>query len=356
MKKIFLLPLALFAFVACNDDDSGYVAPIEQISEGTLLGTPEAPLGLGGSNQQNAVYVDLSGEDVIPLSRGSWDLGFYSGSSNRVVINGAVAMAAKKLETTDITAVQQQDLTVAVGTFQASNMAFVDSPTGDLNATVFGDIAASEAEASVYLVNLGNKIPTTPADLGSVNTAGTPRGWKKVKIWATTTGYTMQYANLDATTAQTVNIVKDPLYNFTLFSLEAGALAAAEPQAAEWDLKFTTFTNEVFQGGASAGAYFFSDYVVTNTRGGVTSVAIDGDAAAYNAFNLAAFNSGNHQLSNDQRAIGEHWRDVFTRTTFEDVFFVVKDAAGNLYKIRFLAMVSAEGERGFPSFQYALLQ
>jgi HmuY protein len=356
MKKLFLLPLAALAFTACSDDEGGYVEPIEQISEGTVLGTAETPLGLGGSNQQNAVYVDLSGETTYPVARNSWDLGFYSGSTPRVVINGALAMAAKKLETTDITLVQEVDATVAVGTFQAENMAYVDNPTGELTGTVFGDIATSEATASVYLVNLGNSVPTTPASAGSVNTAGTPRGWKKVKVWASATAYTVQFADLDATTAQTVTLTKDTLYNFTFLSLTSGTTVAVEPQAADWDLSFTTFTNEVFQETASAGAYFYSDYVVSNTKGGVTAVAIDGNADAYNALTLSSFNSGGYVLSTDQRAIGEHWRDVFTRTTYEDVFFVVKDPAGNLYKIRFLSMLSADGERGFPSFQYALLQ
>ena len=58
----------------------------------------------------------------------------------------------------------------------------------------------------------------------------------------------------------------------------------------------------------------------------------------------------------DQRAIGADWRDVITRVVFNDVFFVLKDASGNYYKIKFISLLNANGERGYPVFQYALLK
>lgn len=356
MKKALLVCMVLFGIIACNVQDDGYVEPIEQVSQGTILGTEEQPLGIGGPNQQNAVYVDLSTETAVAAPRDAWDLGFYCGEGNRIVLNGSLGMAVKKLATTDITLTQQTDSNVSVGTFNPINMAYVDNPSGTLDDTAFGAVATTEATASVYLVNQGFTVPTAIPTAGSVNVAGPLRGWKKVKIWATETGYTVQYADLNATTVQTVTVVKDPQYNFVFLNLFTGQTVAAEPPAADWDLHFSTFTNEVFEGTVSAGAYFYSDYIVTNTKAGVTAVAVSGDSAAYNAFNLAAFNSGDYELSTDQRAIGEHWRDVFTRTTFDDIFFVVRDADGILYKIRFIAMLNSAGERGFPSFQYALLQ
>ena len=356
MKKLFILSLSLLALASCSDDDSSVSGP-EPISEGTVFGDAANPLGIGGPNQQNQVYVDLSGEDAAPTARDSWELGFYSGNDFRVVLNNSLGMAVKRLGTSDITAPVTEDPSVAVGTFQSSNMAYVDNPTGEFSNTAFGAIAADEASAEVYLVNLGFSIPTTMPDPGSANTAGPIRGWKKVKVWKDGDGYKLQHADIDATTATTVTITKDPAYNHVFFSLVNGATVTVEPQKDQWDLNFTTFTNEVFDNdGVSAGAYFYSDFIVINKKGGVSAVMVEGDTAAYQAMTLASFQAGGHMLDTDQRAIGDKWRNVFDKAVYDDVFFVVKDAAGNHYKVKFISMLNADGHRGFPMFQYTLLQ
>ena len=58
----------------------------------------------------------------------------------------------------------------------------------------------------------------------------------------------------------------------------------------------------------------------------------------------------------DQRAIGSSWRDVFDGITVDGVFYIVKDTDGNFYKLQFLALTNAAGERGYPEFVYSLLQ
>jgi hypothetical protein len=354
-KKFFALTLAMISLVACSDDDNN-TAPvvIETPSVGAIFGTTENPLNVGGPNQQNQVYVDLSGEDATPVGRASWDLGFYSGSEARVVINGSVKVAVKQLATSNIDEVQVEDETVAVGTFDATNMAYIDNPTGELSGTAFGAIATSEATAKVYLVNLGNAVPTVAPATGSANVSGEARGWRKVKVWTSGNAYKLQYANLDATTHTEVTINKDAEYNHTFFSLTTNNVVTVEPKKDKWDLNFTTFTNEVFMGAASYGAYFYSDYIVTNTKAGVTSYKVDGDDAAYEAFDLT--DVATVSFSTDQRAIGANWRNVTPVQLYDNVFFIVKDGSGNVYKVKFISMLNTAGERGFPTFQYSLLQ
>jgi HmuY protein len=354
MKKVFLLALAFLAF-ACGDDSS-HVAPIEQISEGTVFGTAAHPLNIGGPNQQNQVYVDLSGENTTQVARNSWDLGFYSGNDFRVVINGSLKMAIKQLETTDISLPQEEDQMVAVGTFDAGNMNYIDHPNGELAQTAFRTLATSEATAKVYLVNLGSQVPNTMPDPGVSLVAGDPRGWKKVKVWRDGDRYKLQYADLESQTATEVSIAKNAAYNHVFFSLTTGATVQAEPEKDKWDMNFTTFTNEVFEGTASKGAYFYSDYIVTNSKAGVKALMIEGDSAAYDAFSAETLNTGDFAFSSDQRAIGANWRNVLPVQVYNDVFFILQDGAGNYYKIRFLSMLSTDGHRGFPVFQYALLQ
>ncbi|MNJ99278.1 hypothetical protein D3C87_170530 [compost metagenome] len=364
MKKLVVLSFAFLTLAACSSDDNSKIDPVVPPSSGSIFGTVEHPIALGGPNQGNQVYIDLSGETAAPVARDSWDLGFYSGNKFGVVINGSLMMATKQLATTDLSIVQESDPSVAVGTFQASNLDFVDNPNGKLVANgsergaAFGTIATSEAAAKVFLINLGKTVPTVAPAPGSTNVAGDDRGWKKAKVWQDGAGYKMKYADLAATANFTeVTIAKDAAYNHVFFSFKTGTPVKVEPLKTNWDLNFTTFTNEVFDtSGISAGAYFYGDFAVINTKAGVTAVKIEGDAAAYEAFNLASVTSGNYTFSDDQRAIGANWRDVLTRVVFSNVFFVLKDAEGNMYKIKFISMLNTTGERGYPVFQYEILK
>ena len=65
---------------------------------------------------------------------------------------------------------------------------------------------------------------------------------------------------------------------------------------------------------------------------------------------------GKDLFISDQRGVGGKWRDVFEEKVKEDKFFVLKDPDGNIYKIRFNAMLNDSGERGYTKFEYALLK
>ena len=59
----------------------------------------------------------------------------------------------------------------------------------------------------------------------------------------------------------------------------------------------------------------------------------------------------------DQRTIGSSWRNTIppNRYIFNNIFYVIEDPEGNLYKLRFTAMMNQNGVRGYPSFEYSLL-
>ena len=61
-------------------------------------------------------------------------------------------------------------------------------------------------------------------------------------------------------------------------------------------------------------------------------------------------------FSEDQTTIGSSWRDVFSGTARTDRYYIIKDPNGNLYKLKFLALTNQDGERGYPEFEYKLLQ
>lgn len=265
-------------------------------------------------------------------------------------------MAVKKLEETNIDAVTEASVSafkplVAVGTFEQSNMNYVDAPNGDINQTAIAAISANNAENHVYLVNMGYEVGTTAPAPGSVAIAGNPRGWKKIKILRDGDSYVLQYADLNSTTHQQVTIAKNQDYNFTFFSLKTQNIVNVEPQKALWDLSFTVFTNEI----AGSGSYGYSDFVVNNLKGGVKGYRVNVSGSVnYNNFGMNNIVESN--FSDDQRVIGAEWRDVFNGSAFTDRFYVIKDIDGNYYKIRMLEFLNESGVRGYPKFEYKLVQ
>ena len=362
MKKTFLiLALALATLSSCSNDDEGNKPEIPSL--GAILQP-----AVGGPNQPNQVYVDLSTSKTDAIPRGSWDFGFSTGAEYRVILNGALKMAVKKLETTDITLPQTADAAVAVGggTTLASN-GFVDNPTGVLEGagagvgTAIAAVAANDAENKVYLVNLGFAVSTTTPGVGSVSLDGEARGWKKIRILRNGNGYKIQYADLSATTFTEKTIAKDSNFNFTFFSLSEGKTVTVEPQKTKWDLNFTPFTNYLPTGTAEV-TYGYSDFIVTNRLGGTQAYQVlVAEGGSYADFTLSKVVEDKFNASKtDQRIIGSNWRSGGGPTTLPSVrtdrFYVVKDAASNYYKVRFLAMSNEAGLRGNPTFEYAKLQ
>ena len=329
--------------------------------------TPTASLGavispeIGGPNEPNQVYVDLSSQSQTVVTRDSWDLGFYNGEEFTVKLNGAIYMGASAVEATNINEVTAdfitEELTAQMTTGSASNINYFDDATGDITKTAIGIVADNNDDNKVFLLKLGFEISDTLPNAGSVNISGEERGWKKIRIIKNGETYVLQYANINDTTYTEVTIDKDTDYNFTFFSFNTESTVNVEPLKEAWDLNFTVFTN-VADFGTGPLAYGFSDFVVTNTLGQATSYEVLTDAnedgvidITYNDFNESNIDNSLFSTA-DQRAIGSNWRNVFSRTVNDDRFYIVKDEEGNIYKIRFNTLLNESGERGHTSFDY----
>lgn len=365
-KQFYILSLIALVFTSCSSDDSNPV-----VEEG-VLPVSEAVVSplVGGPNQQNQVYIDLSSNQQTSISRDSWDLGFSTGSDFRVIINGSIKMAVKQTTSTDISEVQNEDSAVAVGYSTYSTMGYVDNPTGVLQGagsgegTAIAEISSNNEDNKVYLVNLGYEVGTTTPTVGSVSTDGAARGWKKIRITKQGNDYVLQYADLNATTAQSVTISKNTDYSFVFVSLDNGQTVNVQPKKNQWDLNFTGFTN-YYPFGTSSITYYFSDFVTTNMLGGTQVYEIVVADATQTEAEFNSFSSTNVVESNftvsatDQRVIGSSWRNGGGPSSLpsikDDRFYVVKDVEGNLYKLRFLALTNDAGERGYPVFEYKIL-
>ncbi len=323
----------------------------EVASSGAII----APL-VGGPNQPNQVYVDLSSQLQTQVKRDTWDLGFYNGDEFRVKINGAIFMGAAKLGTTDLNSVTENSvatLQVQIKTSAPNTGQYFDEPTGDITKTAIEKISAIDSENFVYLIKLGFKVSQKAAENGSVELSGDARGWKKIRVLKQSSSYVLQYANLNDVDYNEITISKKADFNFNFFSFDTERLVNIEPNKNKWDLNFTVFTNVIDFGNGSLGGYGFSDFVTTNVYGNVSAYQVLTEDVAYDTFNASNVNELLFML--DKTVIGSNWRSVFSRLTKSDRFYVLKDESGNIYKIRFNNLVDERGERGYPSFEYSKL-
>lgn len=306
----------------------------------------------GGATYGNKIFFDLSASTQTAVQRTKWDFGFYTGADDfRVILNSSVAMMAKQINKTDLNAVTAAD-TAGFSTDvifnqndpQTSAMAYIDYPTGDLTQTAIAAISATADENKVYIINRGKGIGSPAPD----------RGWKKIRVIRNASGgYTLQHADIAATTFATVDIAKDDAYFFKYVSIENGAVDV-EPKKEKWDIAWTYFSNMTDFGGGAI-PYLFQDVILQNRN--VEAVMVKTADKTYDAFaeaDIAALT-----FSGLQTTIGADWRSgggpSSAPAVRTDRFYVIKDADNNYYKLRFTAMTK-DGVRGYPAFEYALVK
>lgn len=331
----------------------------------------EAPVGentlsaiLGGPNLPNQVYIDLSSGMQTGILRTNWDLGFYSGDDFHVKLNGSIGMAVKKLNITDLEQEVLIDPTVAVGTQNGSgidngDISYVDNPDGTINGISI-KVSENDADNKVYLLNLGSGLSAANTNEGEIDFSGSPRGWLKVKFLRDANGYKMQYAEVDSPTYTEVLIAKQPTHNFSFFSFNTDAIVNVEPAKEKWDLNFTTFTDYVDFGNGNV-SFTVPDFAAINNLGGTRAYQVLTTASLtyenFSAINVQSSEFATPQAS-DQRVIGSNWRtaEPFGAAAVKaDRFYIIRDEAGNIYKLRFIALKNEAGQRGTISYEYQLL-
>lgn len=316
-----------------------------------IASSATATLNGGGALYPNKVFVDLSANRQTVINRNTWDLGFYTGAEFRVILNSSSAMMAKQINKNDLTQVTAAD-TIGFSTEVAFSqtapvptaMAYIDHPSGDLTRTAIAEVAATASDNKVYIVNRG-LAPGSPA---------TSRGWKKIRIIRNTNGgYTLQHADIGASSFQEISVAKDAAYFFKYISFETGAVNV-EPQAKKWDIAWTYFSNSANFGSGEV-PYLFQDVILQNRN--VEMVRVLTSTITFESFSEA--NLAGLSFSNSQTTIGSSWRSGGGPSSgpavFTDRFFVLKDGDGNYYKLRFTSMTQ-NGERGYPSYEVVLVK
>jgi hypothetical protein len=312
--------------------------------------TATATINGGGANFGNKVFIDLSASRHKVVHRTSWDLGFFCGSDFRVVLNSSTNMMAKRVNKNDLTQVTAADTVgfAADASFSQFNplpgqLPYIDYPNGDLTRTAIAAVSANDADNMVYIINRGN----------GVGAVAPSRGWRKIRILRNGNGYTLQQAEIAATSFTSINISKDDAYYFKHISFETGS-HDVEPSKKKWDIAWSYFAN-VTNFGAGEVPYMFQDIITLNRNTQVAKVMVSSKAFAdFGEADLAT-----QTFMTTQNAIAADWRSGGGPTSQpavrSDRYYIVKDGDNNYYKIRFTAL-SQNGERGYPSYEAVLVK
>lgn len=312
------------------------------------------------------VYIDFSQNQQQRMAEMPYTLGFYCGDDFRVLLNNTdkvkATFAGKTYETakTDIKDVTLSDADEVInigadGMMTPLDISAIDDATGKLEGTVFRKVSEKTSENKVYFVAIG----TAPKE-----------EWYKVKVDRENKGYRVQYALIGSKEITTIDIEKKKGYNLVGLNLKTGKIVLREPESNKWDILYSpgmAVTAMTMGGGpATPKPYFMQDLIFINNLAGVQAAEIstedikkDGKIVvkgiAYTDFSNQHLNDV--KFSDDRSVIGANWRSVFKGVNGK-VFYVVKDVAGNVYKLRFLKMgVAGDGDvRGRPEMEYALVK
>lgn len=306
----------------------------------------------GGTLYPNKVFVDLSANRQTVVNRNAWDLGFYTAAGEyRVILNSSAAMMAKQISKNDLNTVTAAD-TVGFSTDVAFNqfapitgsLPYIDYPSGDMNRTAIAAVSAIAEDNKVYIVNRG-LAPGSPA---------ASRGWKKIRILRNASGgYTLQQADISASSFTTIDIAKDDQFFFRYLSFESG-IVNVEPTKKKWDLAWTYFSN-VTNFGSGEVPYLFQDILLINRN--VQIARVMNTAKSFADFTEADIAS--QTFLSTQNAFAADWRSGGGPTTSpavrSDRYYIIKDGDNNYYKLRFTALTQ-NGERGYPAFESVLIK
>jgi hypothetical protein len=335
-------------FTACKkNDEPVIVIPPSDGSTLTLEGKTAE------SNYANVVYADLSADKTTNVDRKSWALSFFSGAEFKVMLNQSFQSLVAVVNKTDINAVTLDDAkttlvynynTQALGNPDAVNL--VDYYDGSLAKTAIANISANEVENKVYILG--------------VNGLFTEPNLYKIRVLRNgANGYTLQYAKVQETTFKTVSVVKNADFNAVFVSLgnnNDGAIVNAEPQKGSWDIQWSYSIYRSVATTPNSGPYFYQDFVAINNLGGVKAIEIKKAVKTYADFSESDVAALNFSANRD--VIGSNWRVTTGTGIVADTFYVIKDAAGNVYKMKFVSMgVGTDGgERGKPVIEYKLVK
>jgi len=181
---------------------------------------------------------------------------------------------------------------------------------------------------------------------------------KKVQFQSVSeTTYTFLIADPDESTADTIEVTKDDLYNYRQFSLDNNEVVQLEPEKDRWDLLFEQYFTILYTDDGIPAPYYVRGALLNPNQ---VEAALDTLTHFLDVDYSHALQS---TFSSAQDAIGHDWKSVTVDEASNSAeykvrpgyTYIVRDTHNDLYKLRFKSYFNASGIKGYPSIEFARL-
>lgn len=329
MEKIIkYFSLIIVFFSSCEKKEEPITLPRQGLSTVTVIEMKE-------DYSQQVCFSLQTGAKFTSATLG-WDLAFDNrNASNLILMNTGKDVKAWVSNDTDFAAITSPN-----------GIAFDwDRSDGSYDSLIIRDrwLSNGKNNNKIILLDLSN---LEPAD----------KRYKKIQLLNVSAAqYTIRLANINGSDEQLVNIAKQAGENFTYFSFNPRPTQKSnEPQTRSWNLMFTRYKTWVSALGSTI------PYTVTgvwlNPEGVSCNKLVD------MPFESITYESvKNLPLLTKRDVIGYEWKGFdfdFSNGNykiFDNWTYIIKDATGTYYKMRFLDFYDANRNKGFPKIEYQRL-
>jgi hypothetical protein len=318
------LAIVVLAVLFCSCEKKELPAPA--FDRGDLI-TSQVNMG---STYKDQLWFSLGENRIISSNaKTDWDLAFEaSATGNHIMLNGSKGMRVYKTTHTDLAQVSD--------TTGLEVNSIIDSPSGKLDSTGFGDWGTPN---TVYVINRG------------YSETGAHQGYYKMKITsANASNFAFEYGDVFGTQIMQGTVNKHADYNFVMYSFTTGHEAYIEPKKTDYDLCFTVythfFTNPFQYYQVNGVLHNHYNTRVINIRDKPFMDIVIGDTLG-------------RQFSSDRNAIGYEWKTFSLNTNLFTIdpthCYIIQDNKGYFYKLHFIDFYTTAGIKGAPKFEFKKL-
>lgn len=330
MNKVIYF-FCLLLIYSCEKDEIN----IEKEDRGGLNSTEinlQSNLNYSQFNYHNQVFFNLDNNNIVKESlKTSWDLAFEATASGwRIILNSSKFCDVVELEGYIF------DNEISLSEIDTLTKRW-DRPEG-INYDYGTAIGDYRNKNSVFIINRG------------FNLDGTTYDKKKLVVDEVNESYyNIRYSDLNNTNIVSKIIYKNDKTNFQYLSFENDSVIDIEPENNDWDIVFTQYTH-IFES-TDPPSYLVTG-VMTNYLQNIT-VAKD---TSYFFEDISYDNLNEFDFSNNQDQIGYNWKEYSLSTASyvvnTGINYIIKNRDNKYFKLRFIGFYNANGQRGYPTFEF----
>lgn len=332
------LLILFFTISGCEKDERLYSAP------DVPIGTQSATFAMG-ENYENQLWFEFSTQKTASNAFGLWDIAFSWSEKNNIIINTGKHSnyGVTYSEGTNFRDFRFIDVSKYEWTF--------DNPNGHSDSLSFSgwwesyQMGKAKPKDRLYIINRG------------VDSLGSKKFIKLKMLGREGASYHFQWGILTDTIPHDVYISAKNDYNYAYYSFSSEKEVFNEPFTRDnWDMVITTYKQTVTEETLGTTLPYILRGVLTNPN--KVKVLELNNIVDFNTIDLKYAKA--LILSDFLNEIGYDWKTwsltANKYTVNQKKIFIILDAKGNYFKMRFVDFYNDKGEKGYPKIAWELLK